>query len=272
MGGPSQSAENQNVANQNTLAQQELNQVAIPQEQMAQSLFNMTSPGLQTAENFYSQLASGDPSAIFKQIAPAVEQITAQTQGAKQQIMANTPRGGVQQLALDQAGISQAGQVGQLATQAYTSSFPALAQLAGEGIGLSNNQISNVVSAYGGASSAYRGAGAEAGEIAQQGAEGKATTMGFVGSLVGSGVEAGGEAAEACYIAAKVFGEDFFTGRKTALVRAWLWNRWAFAHWYAPYVLWLYAKIGERASSSRIAVGLLRPLFKKALQKAEESS
>lgn len=70
-----------------------------------------------------------------------------------------------------------------------------------------------------------------------------------------------------CWIAAKVFGEDFF-GEKTSKVRDWLWNEWI-KNWYGKPVLWLYSKLGEQLSECSFVVKALAPLFHVALRKAE---
>jgi hypothetical protein len=89
-------------------------------------------------------------------------------------------------------------------------------------------------------------------------------------SAIGAAGNVGaGFAKASCWVAAAVFGEDFYTGAKTALVRAWLWDQWMFDHWYAPWVLKLYSMLGKRAAKSRLVVALLRPLFERALKAAK---
>jgi len=147
-------------------------------------LFDLTFPGMQTAESYYQTLASGDPTAIQRAIAPATERINMASQAAQEQIRNEMPRGGTQQLAIEEAGISRAGQVGNLATQAYTGAFPALAALAGQGIGLSVNELSNAIASA-------QGAGQTLGAAGQQAAQGKASTSGLLGSLAtGAGIAA----------------------------------------------------------------------------------
>lgn len=176
MGGPSDSQQKQDqyAQSQAALAQQ--------QQQQSQQIYSMTEPGLQTAESYFQALASGDPAAIQRAISPATEQIASQYNQAKQNIVQNVPRGGVQQLALAQAEQGKAAQMGTLAQQAYTSAAPALANLAGQGIGLSVNQIANAISAY-------NGAGQIEGNIANQDAQGKGATMGLLGSMSQSGAQ-----------------------------------------------------------------------------------
>lgn len=164
---------------QNTIAQ---GQLALAQQQQTESegVLNTVSPGLSAAENYYLALSSGDPMKIQTAIGPAVSGIQSQTEQAKQSILSSTPRGGAQTLALQQADISKAGQVGNLETQAYTGSFPALASLFQGGAGISVSEIANAISSAQGASQTEAAVGNEQ-------AEGKASTMGFLGSLAGAG-------------------------------------------------------------------------------------
>jgi hypothetical protein len=153
----------------------------------SQQLFGETNPGLTMAESYYQSLASGNQSKIFSAIAPAVSQINSASQGAVQNIRNNTPRGGVEQLAEANVQQQRAGQIGQLATSAYTGAAPALASLSGQGIGLSINEMANATSAGSAASSNLNA-------LMQNQAQGKGTTMGFLGSLAGAGGELGSAA------------------------------------------------------------------------------
>lgn len=181
-GGPSGEVTNAQLSNANA-------QTALMTQQTQQGaqLFNLTEPGLGIAENYYKALSSGDPNKIFTAIAPATEQINAQSARAAQQITENTPRGGVQQLALAQNQIQKSGQIGNLATSAYTGSFQDLAALAGQGIGLSVNEISNAIAAASASNQAL-------GNVGQEQAAGKASSMGFLGSLVSAAGEIGAAA------------------------------------------------------------------------------
>jgi hypothetical protein len=150
----------------------------------ANQLFQESNPGFMQAENYYQQLASGNPQQIFSAIAPAVGQINTASQGAAQQIAQNLPRGGVEQMAQANLQQQRAGQVGNLATQAYTSAFPALGALSQGGLGLSANQMSNAIGAGSVASGSNQA-------VMQANAAGKGSTMGFAGSLAGAGGEKG---------------------------------------------------------------------------------
>ena len=155
-------------------------QIALGEKQDARAdkLFDVTEPGLETAVNHYTKLASGDPNTMFKEVAPGAQQISQKFDSAKQQISENAPRGGAKDLAMEEADISKAGAVGNLINQSYTSSFPALANLAGKGIGLSINEVGNAISAFAGASNT-------ASNLANQQEAGKAATLGFLSSAGG---------------------------------------------------------------------------------------
>jgi hypothetical protein len=184
LGGPSASSEQ----TQSQLTQQ---QIATSQQANAESAqtYATTAPGLSTAENYYQSLASGNPSAIFQSIAPAVGQVNAASQGAVQQIQQNMPRGGAEQLAVANVEQQRAGQIGNLGTQAYTGSFPALAALSQGGLSLSANELANSISAGSAASSANEG-------LMQAQSAGKTATMGALGGVAQGAGAAGGGALE----------------------------------------------------------------------------
>jgi hypothetical protein len=140
-------------------------------------LFNTTAPGLATAENFYGQLASGDPYAIARAAAPQTQQIAQSTAGAKQNIMNNAPAGGEKALALEQADVSQGAQVGNVTSGAVSGSYNALAQLAGQGVGESISAAGTGISGF---NSANQGLGQLGNlQIQQKGAQlGALTSLG----------------------------------------------------------------------------------------------
>lgn len=143
----------------------------------------MTEPGLAQSESFYQQLASGDPTKIQQATAPATEQIAANYNQEKKSIANSMPRGGAKDLAMESADISKAGAIGSTKANAYLSSFPALASLAGEGIGLSTGEITSALSAFSGASSSNQAAASMSGAA-------KSQTMGFLSSLGGDAAKA----------------------------------------------------------------------------------
>jgi len=259
MGGPSQS----NQQTQNQLTQQD---IAISQQQQAQSntLFNESQPGFQTAENYYTKLASGNPQAIFQSIAPAVGQIDTASQGAVQNIQQNMPRGGAEQLAVANVQQQRAGQVGNLGTQAYTGAFPALASLSQGGLGISGNEIAGAISASSAGSTSNQA------EMQVQ-AQGKASTMGLLGGLAGAGGEAasGGLSNPAkCWIAEAIFGVNDL---HTHIIRFWLNGRFSKTV-FGAIVMWLYGVIGHEvawcARHSETVRNFLKPVFDVAFRKA----
>jgi len=168
-----QTLENAQVGNANALTTL-LNQ----QSANSQSLFNLGMPGLQQSEGFYGALASGSPQKISEVIAPATQQITQATQGAKQNIMNNSPAGGEKNLALEQTDVNQGAQVGSLASQGFTSAFPALAQLGGANV---NEGISSAGTAISAGSSANQSLS----NVVQQNIQQKGATLGAFGGLAG---------------------------------------------------------------------------------------
>ena len=50
--------------------------------QEGSTLFNLALPGLQQSESYYGKLASGDPAALARANAPAIQQITGNANSA----------------------------------------------------------------------------------------------------------------------------------------------------------------------------------------------
>lgn len=174
MGGPSQQVQQGQINAANATANLE-NTLAGE----AGQVYSTTEPGLQTAENYYSQIASGNPQAIQSAIAPSLSSIEQSTNTAKQQAMETLPAGGALQEALATAPIQEAGQIGSLVSQTYAGSFPALENMAQTGIAASTGESSAATNAAATSASAY-------GNVAEEEAQGKATTMGLLGSLAGA--------------------------------------------------------------------------------------
>lgn len=216
--------------------QQEVD-IAKQQEGIAQSanqragqLFQASFPGFEEAENYYKTLASGDPAAIARAIAPAAQQINQQSQAAAQRIEQDSPRGGEKNLALEENQITRGAQVGNLASQSYLSAFQNLAGLAGQGVGESTSQT-------GAATAAGNAAGNQYSNIANQQAEAKATNLGFYSSLAGSAAEM----AAVCWVAIALWGAHNI---RTAMVR-WYFMEVLQTHWLGRYAYMLYRKYGR---------------------------
>ena len=163
--------------------------IAQQQSQNAQQLFGLTEPGLATAEDFYTKLASGDPSSIMQAIGPAAGQIQQSAQGATKSILETAPAGGEKNLALAEVQANKGAQVGNVATSAFLGAPNALAQIAGQGIGESIASTGQATGAYSAGSNTLANLGNQ--QIAQQQiqAEQKGNVLGALGSLAGSGAE-----------------------------------------------------------------------------------
>lgn len=182
MGGPSASTANA----QSGLASTESQYLSQLMGQSAQS-YATGSSAINSALSYYNLLASGNPNAIFTATAPAAENIAAQKQSAINTIQNTVPRGGTQNLDIAQADVAAQTGIGQLFNQAYTSSFPALANLGTTLMGLSTGEANAGTSAASTASSTLSSLGSEQ-------SMGKASTLGFLGSLGGAAAMGAGTA------------------------------------------------------------------------------
>ena len=224
-------------------------------------LFNMALPGLEQSEAYYGKLASGDPNALARANAPAVQAITKSTDSAKKNIMQDNPRGGERNLALEEADLTKGAQVGQLETGSYTSSFGSLAGLGGQNVGQGTAASSAGMQGMNAAANQY-------GQMQEINAQNKAQTTGFYGSLGGSLLEAGGEM---CWIAAAMFGG--WNDRRTAMARFWLKNIYD-KTFVGGVFCSLYRRYGERiavyVSRYRLVRSAFLPLFNWFLLKSQE--
>jgi len=175
----------------NTTAEQGQGQLAqslsglLTQEQdQSQELFNLAFPGTEQASNFYQALASGSPNLIAAASAPATQQITQASTGAKQNILNNAPSGGEKNLALESVDVNQGAQVGQVASQGYLSAQNALAGLGQSGVGQSQGAASTAISAG-------QAAGNQWSNIVQQNMQQKGASLGAFGGLAGDATSLG---------------------------------------------------------------------------------
>ncbi|HXN71564.1 MAG TPA: hypothetical protein VN861_03310 [Candidatus Acidoferrales bacterium] len=179
-----------------------LTNIASQQSQNAEQLYNLTEPGLVTAEDQYQKLASGDPAAIMQAIAPAAQQTAQATAGARANIMANDPSGGEKNLALEQTDVNRGAQISSAASGATLNAPNALGQLASQGISEStaatNSGISGLSNANQGISS-LQGLEYQGEQIS---AQEKGSTLGALGSLAGAGASAYGSYAALALLAA----------------------------------------------------------------------
>jgi len=235
--------------------------IAKGQEARSTELYNLTLPGLQTAVKHYTGLASGDTNAIFKEIAPAAEMRRQVERGAGAQIE-EMSRGGEQRLAKAMNVSASAGDIGRLATQSYTSAFPALAQLAQGGIGLSMGELSQTLAAmsgaggaYGGAAGAYGGAAKITGDVAQQQAQATAAQKAMFSSLAGTGAAF---IPKPCWIAELLYG---VSDMRTFIIRTWV-SHIQIRTWPDRIGTALYRRFGRQTAAVLRRVPVLQVFFR----------
>ena len=147
------------------------------------TLYNMALPGLEQTTSYYGKLASGDPTALARANAPAIQQITGQSNAAKKNLMQDMPRGGERNLALEEADISKGAQISQLTTGSYTGAFPSMAQLAGQNVSQGTQATTTGLQGMNAAAGQY-------GQLQNMLNEQKATQLGFITSMAGAGASA----------------------------------------------------------------------------------
>lgn len=224
-------------------------------------LFNMALPGLQQAESYYGKLSSGDPNALARANAPAVQAITKSTDAAKKNIVQDMPRGGERNLALEEADLTKGAQIGQVETGSYLSSFGSLAGLGGQNVGQGNQATSTGVQSMNAAANQY-------GQIQQINAQNKAATLGM-------GMDAAGTVAEfaaLCWVAAELF--NGWNDRRTAMIQYWLRNFYA-KTFIGNIFCRLYLRYGQKAAAQvrahRSARAAAASLFNWFLLQAQEA-
>jgi hypothetical protein len=196
------------------------------------TLFNLALPGLTSAESYYGKLATGDPAALARANAPAIQSITQATNSAKSNIVQDNPRGGERNLALEEADLSKGAQIGNLETGSYTSSFGSLAGLGGQNVSQGTQATATGLQGMQGAANQYS-------NLLNINAESKASTLGFAGSLAGAAGEA---AAGFCWVARELFGDGSYEYR---LIRAYFTDVLA-NHWFGKWAYDAYFMFGER--------------------------
>jgi hypothetical protein len=178
-----QTGEDQSLQNAQTQLAQTLSATGLQSAQEGSTLFNLALPGLEQSEAYYGKLASGDPNALARANAPAIQQITANTDAAKKNILQDNPRGGERNLALEQADIGKGAQISQLTTGSYLQAFPSLASLGGQNVSQGTAATSAGAQAMNAAANQY-------GNLQQLNNSQKATQLGLITSLAGAGATA----------------------------------------------------------------------------------
>lgn len=171
--------------------QSALVKIAQTQSKEGQDIFNIAAPGLAQAEEFYQALERGDPASILKATAPATQQITEATEGAKRNILMSTPPGGEKNLAIENADVAQGANIAKLTSSAVANAPNALAQLAGQGVGESISAAGTGISGLSAASQTLSSLGNLQLEGQKLAAEQKGSVLGSVTSMAQTGMEVG---------------------------------------------------------------------------------
>lgn len=143
------------------------------------TLFNLALPGLEKSESYYNKLATGDPNALARANAPAIQSITGQSNQQIKNIEQNSPRGGARDLALSEADLSKGAQISNLTTGSYTNSFGSLASLGGQNVSQSNSLTSTGLQGMNSAANQY-------GNLQELNNQSKSTGLGALTSLAGT--------------------------------------------------------------------------------------
>ena len=128
--------------------------------------------------DYYTKLASGDPTQIMTASAVPLGNLAKMTQQAKANIMEMAP-GAARTAALGQLGREAGGQQSTLLNQAYLSAFPALQGLAAES---GSTGLQTAGAGYRG----VEGAASSNKDIMQIQQQQKASQLGLIGSLAGA--------------------------------------------------------------------------------------
>lgn len=184
MGGGKERKETQNI--QRSIRDQQLEQ---GRQQFDQSQTRMASFDRlrQPAINYYSGLASGDPSKMLTAAAVPLGNLSRSAAGARESAMNTMPRGAARDFAISGIDRDAYGQSASFLSQAFLSSFPALAGMATEDSGIGLQQLGAGMRGVEGAASTNNG-------IQQVQQQQKASQLGLFGNLAGmaAGAATGG--------------------------------------------------------------------------------
>ena len=173
------SGESQSLQDSQTNLANVLAQTGQQSAQQGSTLFNLALPGLERSTSYYGKLASGDPNALARANAPAIQSITGQSNDALKNIMQNAPRGGARDLAISDAALSKGAQISNLTTGSYTNAFPSLASLGGQNVGQGNSATATGLQGMNSAANQY-------GNLQQLQQEQKQTQLGAITGIAGA--------------------------------------------------------------------------------------
>lgn len=184
MGGGKQRKETENI--QRSIRDQQLSQ-GEKQFEASQARLVSSDRLRQPAINYYSSLASGDPSRMLTAAAVPLGNISRAAAGARESAMNTMPRGAARDFAISGIDRDAYGQSASFLNQAFLSSFPALAGMATEDSQLG---LQHLGAGYRG----VEGAGNTNNQIQQIQQQQKASQLGLFGNIAGmaAGAATGG--------------------------------------------------------------------------------
>ena len=180
-----QTSESQSLQDAQTNLANTIASTGAQSAQEGSTLFNLALPGLQQATSYYGKLASGDPNALARANAPAIQSITGQSNDQLKNIMQNAPRGGARDLAISDADLSKGAQISNLTTGSYTNAFPSLASIGGQNVGQGNQATSTGIQGMNAAANQY-------GNLQELNNQQKSTQLGLITGLAGAGASLAG--------------------------------------------------------------------------------
>lgn len=149
------------------LAQQSLNQMN-----------TLYAPAIAADTSLVNSAQSGNYAQLIQAAGPQVGTISGQFDAAKQNLANSVPAGAGRQAAQAMLPGQQAGAVAGTLNTAYTGALSQLAQMGASYGGVGLQEAGAQLSGLSGSANTY-------GAVGQEQAEGKASTMGFLGSLAG---------------------------------------------------------------------------------------
>lgn len=256
-------------------------QSALSQEQiqLGRDVFGQSQQELQRSHtlqqpliDFYQGILdagkTGDYSSIISAGGVPLKQTAQGAETAKANIMNSVPEGAGRDYALANLERGKQDSISSIINQIYMGAAPALANIGSGAAQVGLQELGGSISSLGGASSSLSGASSSYGNIANQQAQGKATTMGFLGNLAGAaGTAFGGKP---CWIAEAIYGVD---DPRTHAARAWLIGPFSDV-WYGRLVVQIYCVFGKHVAAvvrrSRILKATFKPLFDMAATRGRE--
>jgi len=155
---------------------------------LAQQGFDKQTKYEQPIADLFQKIIGGSRDLSAQATAPAVSNISKQYQQAKENILEQTPAGAGRDYALASAQTAKGDAVSKYLNDTWMNAFGGLANL-----GKENAQVA--LQQTGAGLRGNEGAASMIGNVMQQDAQGKATTMGFFGQLAGAaGTAVGGGA------------------------------------------------------------------------------